>query len=166
MMTYLENTLMDDETVTFQSRPHWIIYAPSVGWLLATLLVLLIGEHLPTTNRPVFFGMSIYMNAAIVTIVLAIVTWGAAWVRHQTSEYGITDKRVLMKTGLVTRISLEIFLDKIESIHVDQFIIGRILGYGQITVIGTGGSRDQFAYIPKPLGFRKKIQEQIEHFKK
>ena len=50
-------------------------------------------------------------------------------------------------------------LTKIESVNVDQSILGRILGYGTIGIIGTGGTKEQFNDIRKPLTFRKKFQE-------
>ncbi len=76
-----------------------------------------------------------------------------------TSEFAITNKRVIMKVGLIRRKALEMNLSKIESVNVDQTIMGRILGYGTITVIGTGGTRESFARISKPMEFRRVFQE-------
>jgi len=76
-----------------------------------------------------------------------------------TDEFAITNKRVIIKTGLISRKTLEMNLSKIETVAVDQSILGRILGYGKITVIGTGGTRESFRKIQKPLEFRKKFQE-------
>ena len=50
-------------------------------------------------------------------------------------------------------------LSKIESVNIDQSILGRILGYGTIHIIGTGGTKEAFPQIQKPLEFRKKFQE-------
>ena len=77
-----------------------------------------------------------------------------------TSEFAITNKRVIMKVGLIRRKALEMNLSKIESVNVDQSIMGRILGYGTITIIGTGGSRESFHRISKPMEFRRVFQEQ------
>ena len=76
-----------------------------------------------------------------------------------TSEFAITKKRVIMKVGLIRRKALEMNLSKIESVNVDQTILGRILGYGTITIIGTGGTRESFARISKPMEFRRVFQE-------
>ena len=76
-----------------------------------------------------------------------------------TSEFAITNKRVIMKVGLIRRKALEMNLSKIESVNVDQTILGRILGYGTITIIGTGGTRESFARISKPMEFRRVFQE-------
>ena len=74
-------------------------------------------------------------------------------------EFAVTNKRVIVKTGLISRRTLEMNLSKIESVNVDQSIMGRILGYGTITIIGTGGTRESFPKIANPLLFRKKFQE-------
>lgn len=76
-----------------------------------------------------------------------------------TSEFAITNKRIIIKVGLISRRTLEMNLSKIESVNVDQGILGRILGYGSIVVIGTGGTREPFASIADPMSFRKKFQE-------
>ena len=76
-----------------------------------------------------------------------------------TSEYAITDKRVIIKVGLISRRTLEMNLSKIESVNVNQSILGRMLGYGTIVVIGTGGTNEPFEAISDPMTFRKKFQE-------
>ena len=76
-----------------------------------------------------------------------------------TDEFAITNKRVIIKIGFIRRKTLEMNLSKIESVNVYQTILGRILGYGMIHVIGTGGTKEIFTMIRKPLQFRKKFQE-------
>ena len=80
-------------------------------------------------------------------------------VQQWTSEFVITSKRVIIKTGLISIQTLEMNLSKIESVNVDQSILGRILGYGSITVVGTGGSSETFHEIKNPVLFRKQFQE-------
>ena len=75
-----------------------------------------------------------------------------------SSDFAITNRRVIIKVGLFSRRTLEMNLDKVESIHVDQSIIGRMLGYGNIEVIGTGGTRELFMCITSPIEFRKQYQ--------
>ena len=85
----------------------------------------------------------------------------SAFVRYQTSEFAVTNKRVIMKVGLIRRTSVEIVLNKIESIKVDQGIAGRIFDYGSIAIVGTGGTHDPFHRIAAPLQFRRTVQEQL-----
>jgi len=75
------------------------------------------------------------------------------------SEFVITNRRIIIKTGFIARRTVEMNLSKIESVNVDQTISGRIFGYGAITIIGTGGTKEEFDKIAKPLEFRKKFQE-------
>ena len=75
-----------------------------------------------------------------------------------SSEFAITNKRVIIKIGLISRHTLEMNLSKVESINVDQSITGRILGYGSITVIGTGGTTELFHNIANPMEFRRQFQ--------
>jgi uncharacterized membrane protein YdbT with pleckstrin-like domain len=75
-----------------------------------------------------------------------------------SSDFAITNRRVIIKVGLFSRRTLEMNWDKVESIHVDQSIIGRLLGYGNIEVIGTGGTREPFMNIAAPMEFRKQYQ--------
>ncbi|HAS85406.1 MAG TPA: hypothetical protein DCS31_01200 [Candidatus Competibacteraceae bacterium] len=79
--------------------------------------------------------------------------------QRATSEFAITNKRVIIKVGFISRRTLEMNLNKIESVNVDQSFWGRIFGYGTIVVIGTGGTREPFQVISNPMAFRKKFQE-------
>jgi len=83
----------------------------------------------------------------------------APLIAFSTSEFAITNKRVIIKVGLISRRTLEMNLNKIESVNVNQGILGRLLGYGTIVVVGTGGTKEPFAAISDPLTFRKKFQE-------
>ncbi len=85
--------------------------------------------------------------------------WLQTYIRRATSQFAITNKRVIIKTGLISRRTLEMNLSKIESVNVNQSILARILGYGSIVVIGTGGTREVFHDIAAPLIFRRKFQE-------
>lgn len=76
-----------------------------------------------------------------------------------TDEFAITNKRIIIKTGLISRKTFEMNHSKIESVNVDQSILGRILGYGSIGIVGSGGTKEVFPNIKNPLEFRKKFQE-------
>ena len=75
------------------------------------------------------------------------------------SEFAITNKRIIIKRGFIARETFEMNLSKIESVNVDQSVLGRILGYGTLTIIGTGGTRESFNDISSPINFRKTFQE-------
>jgi uncharacterized membrane protein YdbT with pleckstrin-like domain len=90
----------------------------------------------------------------------ALLTW-FVWpmLRLLTSEFAVTSQRVIIKVGLIARRTIELNLSKIESISVDQALFGRLLGYGNITVIGSGGTRETFKLVADPLAFRRAVQQ-------
>jgi uncharacterized membrane protein YdbT with pleckstrin-like domain len=83
-------------------------------------------------------------------------------VRRNATEMAVTNRRVVIKTGLVGRRTVELMLSKVESIEVSETALGRMLGYGTIVVIGTGGTPEPFHKVAHPLEFRSQVQQQIE----
>ena len=81
----------------------------------------------------------------------------APLVARATSEFAVTNRRVIIKVGLVSRRTVELNLEKVESIGVEQSVLGRILGYGTIIVVGTGGTKEPFRQIADPMGFRRAV---------
>jgi uncharacterized membrane protein YdbT with pleckstrin-like domain len=77
-----------------------------------------------------------------------------------TTEMAVTNKRVIIKSGLISRRTIEMNLTKVENIGVSQSILGRLLDYGTITVVGTGGTREPFKWVRSPLDFRRAVQTQ------
>jgi len=83
----------------------------------------------------------------------------APFLQRRLSEFVVTNRRIIIKTGFIARSTLEMNLSKIESVNVEQSVAGRIFNYGSITIIGTGGTRETFHNISRPLDFRKAFQE-------
>lgn len=144
-MSYIEKNLMSGENVVYQSKLHWVIFLWPVFFILISIP---------------FFTAEIVIGG-IFLILTALLAGISFFIKYSTSEFGITNKRVIVKTGLIRRNSLEVLLNKIEGIQVNQGILGRILNYGSITISGTGGTKDPFHGITNPLEFRKKAQEMI-----
>ncbi|MBI3300646.1 MAG: PH domain-containing protein [Deltaproteobacteria bacterium] len=142
-MGYVENNLMRDEKIVYQAKPHWIIFAwPAVSAVLGLFL-------LPQSAQAGSFFL-------VLSVLLSI----NPLAQYFTSEFAVTNKRVLVKVGFISRHTLELLLTKVETIGVDQSILGRILGYGTLVVIGTGGTREPFKAIVNPLEFRHQVQGQ------
>jgi uncharacterized membrane protein YdbT with pleckstrin-like domain len=120
MGNYVNNHLIKDESVAFETKLHWI-----------TLFTL----------RSLF--------------TLSLAFWFDRWL----SEFVITNRRIIIKTGFIARNTFEMNLSKIESVNVDQSVMGRIFNFGSMTIIGSGGTRETFHKISKPLKFRKAFQE-------
>src|SRR5262249_10866136 len=84
-------------------------------------------------------------------VIIGIVPLIEAIVRNATSEFAVTNRRVIVKEGLIRRSTLELNLAKVESIGVEQTLFGRMLNYGTIVVVGTGGTREPFKSVADPL---------------
>jgi uncharacterized membrane protein YdbT with pleckstrin-like domain len=147
-MSFIDSNLMHDEHVQSRARLHWIVFLWPAIWLVLALALLSSGDD------------SAIAGGALVFI-LALATGLASFINVKTSEFAVTNKRVLMKTGFIRRKSFEVLLSKVEGIQVDQGVLGRIIGYGTIVVTGTGGSADPFPRIAAPLNFRRHVQEQV-----
>jgi uncharacterized membrane protein YdbT with pleckstrin-like domain len=150
-MTSLDDQLLSGERIVYRTRPHWILFG---GPLLVAFLGLILGIVLQVTTQDYW-----YAGAALVGVALLLAI--PPGIRYLSSDFAITDKRVLARMGVVHRQSLETLLSKIEGLGVEQDLWGRLLGYGTITLTGTGGTRESIAGIPRPLEFRRQVQAQI-----
>lgn len=149
-MGYIEQNLMPGEEVTYRATLHWIIYAGPV--LLGLLGLILLVSSAVSRGLPALTGLGVLL------LVVAGLLFFSRWITARTSEFAVTNKRVIIKVGLIRRHTLELLLAKVESVGVDQGVMGRILGYGSIVVIGTGGTKEPFKSIAQPLEFRKQVQ--------
>ena len=85
-----------------------------------------------------------------------------AYVRYKSTELAVTTKRVIVKHGFIRRQTVEINLNKVESIQVDQGVLGRLFNFGTLVISGTGTSNAPIAGISEPMGFRKAFIEAQE----
>jgi uncharacterized membrane protein YdbT with pleckstrin-like domain len=150
-MSYLDDHLLTGEQIVYRARLHWIIFGASIALIALGIALAII---LQATQHDYW-----YLGMAVVGIGL-LVAIGPA-IRYVSSEFAVTDKRVLAKHGFIERESIETLLSKIEAIGVDQGIVGRLLDYGSITITGTGGTEESFPRISAPLEFRRQIQSQV-----
>jgi uncharacterized membrane protein YdbT with pleckstrin-like domain len=121
MGKYIEEHLIKDEKIEFETKYHWIIFVNI--WVIFLIPILV----------PLFKMLG--------------------------SEFAITSKRVIMKTGLLNSNTFEMSLAKIESVNVNQGVLGKLLDYGTVTFIGTGSTRETFNHVSGPMEFRRKFQE-------
>jgi uncharacterized membrane protein YdbT with pleckstrin-like domain len=141
-MGYVDQNLLQGEAIVYRARLHPIIF-------LVPLLLSLLGL--------IAFAASAKLAALLLVIALLFAL--DRYIRLATSEFFVTNKRVLIKIGLVRRHTLELLLGKVETIVVEQGISGRLFNYGTIIVTGTGGTKELFPVIARPLEFRKAVQE-------
>lgn len=161
-MSYIENNLMKDEEIIFQAKPHWIIFFKPVFWLFIAFLIITVFPSYFPISFQFLPGITLYTLITFIALIMAVITGLSAYIHYISLEFAVTNKRVIMKTGLVNLKTLEIMLPRIEGISVNQGIIGRLLNYGTLLVSGIGGSKDTFINFPDPLQLRNLIQEQAE----
>lgn len=145
-MSYLQKSLLSGEKIAFETKMHWVSY------LNAILLNVLTGMTAFLTGGT--FG--VIVAALGVFILLQTI------LRDVNTEVGVTDRRVFAKTGIIRRNTFEMRNSKIETVDVKQGIIGRILGYGTISFVGTGGSKSEVKCIANPFAFREAALSQME----
>jgi uncharacterized membrane protein YdbT with pleckstrin-like domain len=170
-MSYVRKSLVPGETLMYDTRHHWIVLiGPLVlFFLLAVLGVGSLGEVAAARNGRGFLvdapvnEMHAFEIAGIVLLVFALVALAWGFTKRNATEMAVTNKRVLIKTGLGSRRTLDVMLSRVESIGVEESFWGRMLGYGSVTVRGTGGTPESFVMISHPQEFRRSVQAQIGH---
>jgi uncharacterized membrane protein YdbT with pleckstrin-like domain len=138
MSSYVDQVLIKDETVLY--RGHLTVW--SFFWWI-------------------FFGALL-----LAAFGLGLLLWLWAWLIYQSTELAVTNKRIIVKAGLIQRNTTEMFLEKVESIQVDQGIFGRIFDFGSITISGTGGDKSPVKSVSQPLEFRKAFMTAVDASRK
>jgi uncharacterized membrane protein YdbT with pleckstrin-like domain len=168
-MSYVEKSLVPGETLLYQTRHHWMMLIGPLllSLVLAVLGVVCLGEVLAAKQ-----GKGQLVDAAAATIraseiagvvlfLAAIAVFAFGNVKRNATEMAVTNRRVLIKTGLGSRRTLDLMLSRVESIVVEETFLGRMLGFGSVVVRGTGGTPESFVMISHPQEFRRSVQEQI-----
>ena len=152
MGRYIDEILQPGEKVLYSTNSHWIFFLPAIaGWILAVALFVLSG--MVPAGPTVLICWSL---AAIVAIAAAYKTV-TAWFHRWTTETDVTSFRIVHKTGFIKRRTFEMSLDKVESVDVNQSILGRLMNYGDVTIMGVGEGKETITTIASPLAFRNSI---------
>jgi uncharacterized membrane protein YdbT with pleckstrin-like domain len=149
-MSYVQSVLQPDERVKYITDIHWMIFIPGIGLLVLAALFFLLA--LSTTSAFAFW--------AVVAAILFIMAAGlllSAWFQRITTEIAVTDRRIIYKRGFISRRTIEMEMDKVESVDVDQSVMGRILNYGDIIIRGVGVGIEPLKNIEAPIEFRNHV---------
>ena len=159
-MGYVERNLVPGENLVYKTRCHWIVMLwPLVGGLvLASVGFVLLAGGWMGMNKGGSYPEMIGLGLAGLLGGALVIAGGV--IRRTATEVGVSNKRVLIKTGLFSRRSIEVLLPKVESIGVDESVFGRMLGYGTVIVRGTGGTFETFDKIAHPDELRRQVQQQ------
>lgn len=165
-MSYIEKNLIPGEQLIYQTRLHWMVMFWHI--VLGVLLLELPGLAL------LYYGFAaphqgldartlhLMQGGGIALLLISGIVISAGAIKRNATEMAVTNRRVVVKTGIAARKTIEMLLNKIESIEVNETGMGRVLGYGSITLIGTGGTSEPFHLMANPLKFRSQVQQQIE----
>ena len=129
-MGYIQDSLSDGEQVKELFRLHWFAKVPMIVWIVLAI---------PTLG---------------LTLLLAI--W--EWLKLRSIEQGVTNKRVIFKTGIVSRKSEEMKISSIETVEIVQSVMGRVFGFGTVVVTGRGISNLVFKNVNDPMDVKRKIE--------
>ena len=167
-MSYVEKHIISGETVQYQTKLHWIVM---LGHVVIAAVLAVIGVGLLVTPWSSVNGSLVSYTAVlrwvgVVFLVIAAIFLAIGLVRRGATVMALTNKRVIVKTGLASRRTVELLLSRIESVVVDEPALGRVLGYGTVIIRGTGGTPETFEKIYHPLQFREQVQSQISSTQK
>jgi len=157
-MSYVEQSLGEGEVVRHVAHKHWVIFVVPVFQLLVGLVLVGIGYKI--SDLWVWLGWLMRVLGLIVAVFGALHLLGA-WLTRVTTELAVTNRKVIGKWGLISRRTIEQRLDKVDSIEVEQTILGRILGYGTVEVRGSGVTMTPLRMIADPLTFRRRVEDAL-----
>lgn len=157
MGNYVNSNLLTGEHVVREGKLHWILYVRPVAYSVL-VFVILTAMIPPGEDGTSYGGIIGFLVAAFLTIPMFISAFLQSW----STELAVTNKRVIAKTGLISRETVELRHEKVESMNVSQTMLGRILNFGTITINGTGGVRNPIKNIAGPMQFRRAALEEIE----
>jgi hypothetical protein len=157
MGRYIDDILQPGEKVLYSTNAHWIFYFPAiVAGVVAVILLIL-------SRATASEGITLLCLSAAAVAALAALYWTVkGWFHRWTTETDVTNMRVVHKVGFIKRRTFEMSLDKVESVDVNQSILGRLLNYGDVTILGVGEGKETIRMIASPLAFRSFITAREE----
>lgn len=151
-MSYVGSVLQPGENVRYATKIHWIVYLPGFMFLVVAAAVYWTGF------QPAARGAArIWDWLAGILFAAAAIALFIGWFRRWTTEIAVTDRRIIYKRGFIRRRTIEMHLDKVESVDVDQSILGRIMNYGDILIRGVGEGIEPLKNIGSPITFRNHV---------
>jgi uncharacterized membrane protein YdbT with pleckstrin-like domain len=149
-MSYVDRVLQPGEEIRYRASIHWVTYLPGIALLLAAgVLWLLVPEAV--------LGRRILEVIAALIAAGGLILLARAWFNWWITEIAVTNRRIIYKTGFIRRETNEMHMDKVESVRVDQSILGRIFDYGDVNVLGTGEGFEPLKKVDAPIELRNHI---------
>jgi uncharacterized membrane protein YdbT with pleckstrin-like domain len=149
-MSYVDRILEPGETIRYRTTVSWTIYAPAILLAIGAAAAAIAGAAYSDYAK-------LWWLVAIVLAIAAAVTFIPAWFRRWTTEIAVTDRRIILKRGLIRRHTIEMNMQKVESVDIDQTLIGRLFNFGNVAIRGTGSSFETLRTIDSPLKLRTTV---------
>ena len=154
-MSYVRAVLQPGEHVRAVGRLHWVIFLRAIALAAIGLVLLVAAGQL----RPQIKDVADIAGGLL--LVLALFAFLQAWFERSITELAVTDYRVIYKRGFLRRHTVEMNMDKVETVDVDQSVLGRLLGFGSIHVLGTGQGIENLRRVASPLQLRNAITRPV-----
>jgi len=151
-MSYAARVLQPGETIVYEARIHWIVYLGGIVCVIAAVPLAIAAVVMD--NDTLRLGL---MGAAVIVLVLGLFQMLRAWFKVAGTEITVTSLRVIYKRGLISRNTLEMNLDKVESVLIQQSLVGRMLDYGTVIVRGVGAGLEPVDRVAAPLELHRHI---------
>jgi uncharacterized membrane protein YdbT with pleckstrin-like domain len=154
-MKYVERVIQPGETVQYLSTIHWVVYVPSLLFLIVGAIGLAL--MVKSGADPLALSLTLPLLLTGAACIAGLLSFIHAWFKRWTTELAVTNRRIIYKRGFIRRHTIEMNMDKVESVDVDQSFWGRIFNYGTIIVHGTGGGLEPLRRIDSPIEFRNGV---------
>lgn len=150
-MSYVNSVLQPGETIRAIGKLHWIIFVRAFVLLIVGIILFIYSGTLSSQ-----LGQLARLGGWLL-LALSALAFLHAWFIRWITELAITDRRVIYKHGFLSRRTVEMNMAKVETVDVEQSILGRLLGFGTIRVRGTGQGIENLTQVAAPLELRNAI---------
>jgi uncharacterized membrane protein YdbT with pleckstrin-like domain len=147
-MSYIDKNLLSDEQIIYRTKKHFIIFLMPVIWVIVTI------SFLVNSNPYITYF-------AFLPGIVALISWLNMLLTYATSDFVVTNKRIMMKEGFFFRHTADVRLSTVAQVSATQSLLGQLLGYGAVFVNAFGAPTDSFTEIADPVQFQKQVQEQL-----
>jgi uncharacterized membrane protein YdbT with pleckstrin-like domain len=151
-MSYAAKVLQPGETIAYEARIHWVVYL--LGLICIGLAVVFAVAAVVVDGDGVRLTL---LAAAVIALLLGLFQILRAWLVVLGTEITVTTQRVIYKTGVLSRSTVEMNLDKVESVLVQQSLTGRMLDFGTVIVRGVGSGLEPVDLVAAPLELHRHI---------
>ena len=172
MGNYINSSLVKGERVVYEAHYHWTVWVTPIIVFVLTFLPIFICLALSNTHNSSSYYDDYYYNdnsSSDIGILWIYPFFGFVfllftYIKVVTDEFAVTTQRLIIKTGIISRTTLEINLMKVETVSVSQGIIDRLFGGGTLECRGTGSTRSRIRNVAEPYEFRKAFQDALDRY--